>query len=236
MKKKPILENHKKVGKKLIPPLLSFNMQLRSYVQYSIPEIIWIAIVIKKEGLELGTHLCVEFVKIVNSCIKKDELPYYTSWYSSLNDDEVKLLIKRLKEEHVYDLMEKNLQDFLNVYPNSPFSKIFESKQRTKKNIIFIKNIINDLLDKRSWLSTFSLGNIMYFLNTLGKLKIVQNSPLSEFPKLVDYPNTDISKIIASSVRATSNILLNSEKLKNEQWIYYFWNQGCKIEPCKIKL
>lgn len=76
----------------------------------------------------------------------------------------------------------------------------------------------------------------MYFLNTLGKLHVVENSTLAEFPKLVDYPNTEISKMIASSVRATSNILLGSEKLKNEKWISEFWNRGFKLEPCIIKL
>lgn len=236
MKKKPILENHKKEGKKLIPPLLSFNMQPRSYIQDSIPEIIWIAVIIKKEGLELGTNLGVEFVKIVNSCIVKDKLPYFTSWYSSLSDDEVKIVIKKLKENNIYDVMKKDLQDFLNVYTESPFSKIFKSERQTKANVNFIKSIINELFDKRSWLSTFSLGNIMYFIHTLGKLHVVENSPLAEFPKLVDYPNTEISKMIASSVRATSNILLSSEKLKNEKWISEFWNQGFKLEPCIIKL
>lgn len=236
MKKKPILENHKKEGKKLIPPLLSFNMQPRSYIQNSIPEIIWIAVIIKKEGLELGTHLGVKCVKTVNSCVTKDELPYFTSWYSSLSDEEAKIVINKLKKNHIYDVIKKDLQDFLNVYPESPFSKIFKSTQQTKANINFVKNIINELFDKRSWLSTFSLGNIMYFLNTLGKLHVVENSTLAEFPKLVDYPNTEISKMIASSVRATSNILLGSEKLKNEKWISEFWNRGFKLELCIIKL
>lgn len=236
MKKKPILENHKKEGKKLIPPLLSFNMQPRSYVQYSIPEIIWIAVIIKKEGLELGTHLGVEFVKTVNSCISKGELPYFTSWYSSLSEDEAKIIIKKLKENHIYDVIKKDLQDFLNVYPESPFSKIFKSTRLTKANVSFVKDTIKELFDKRSWLSTFSLGNIMYFLNVLGKLHVVGNSALAEFPKLVDYPNTEISKMIASSVRATSNVLLGSEKLKNEKWISEFWNRGFKIEPSKIQL
>jgi len=235
MKKKPILENHKKEGKKLIPPLLSFNMQPRSYVQDSIPEIIWIAVIIKKQGLELGTHLGVEFVKTVNSCISKRELPYYTSWYSNLNE-EAKMISKALRDNHIYDVLKNDFQDFLNVYPESPFCKIFKSTRCTKENVSFVKIIINELFDKRSWLSTFSLGNIMYFLNTLGKLHLVGNSPLAEFPKLVDYPNTEISKIIASSVRATSNILLSSEKLKNEKWISEFWNHGFKLEPCLIKL
>jgi hypothetical protein len=236
MKKKSILGNHKKEGKKLIPPLLGYNMQLRSYVQDSIPEIIWIAIIIEKEGLELGTSLGIEFVKTVNSCIKKEELPYYTSWYSNLSDNEIKEIIKGLKENYIYDVLKRDLQDFLNVYPESPFCKIFKSTKLTKSNINFVKNIINKLCDKRSWLSTFSLGNIVYFLKALGKLHIVGDSPLAEFPKLVDYPNTEISKMIASSVRASSNILLSNEKLKNEKWISEFWNRGLELEPCIIKL
>lgn len=211
-------------------------MQPRSFVQDSIPEIIWIAIIIEKEGLELGTSLAVEFVKTVNSCIEKEELPYYTSWYSNLSDAEIKIITKKLKENYICDVLNKDLQDFLNVYPESPFSKIFKSTRCTKSNINFVKSIINELFDKRSWLSTFTLGNIMYFLNTHGNLKVVEGSPLAEFPKLVDYPNTEISKIIASAVRATSNILLSSEKLKNEKWISEFWNRGFKIEPCIIKL
>lgn len=234
--KKPILSDHQKKGKKMIPPLMSFNINESYYVQDSIPEIIWIAIIIEKKGLELGTKLCLDFVESINNCQINKELPFNISWFSSLTENEIKLIVEKLKSNHIFNIMNESLIDLLNTYPLCPLNKIFKSKKYSKSNIDFIKDIINQLFDKKGYLATFSLGNIIYVFVMCEKLKFTKNSSFDHFPRLQEYPNTEFSKMLASSVRATTNIILNKEKLKSEKWIFDFWSKGFEIESCTINL
>lgn len=124
----------------------------------------------------------------------------------------------------------------LGIYPNCPLTRIFGTNNTIKNSYILeIKEIIKALFDKTSIESTFSLGNIIYYNFVLGNLVVDSNSSLAQFPKLSDYPHTELSKMIASSVRASSNVIINEPLVMfNSTWTNYFWNTGIIIEPCTI--
>ncbi|WP_035679184.1 hypothetical protein [Flavobacterium limnosediminis] len=234
---KKILTDHQKKGKKLIPPLLKLNIGEQSYVDNSIPEIIWIAILIEKLGLELGTKILSEFVLTMHELFKDKTTVYNISWFASINAEESDLIVSTLKEKGLYDKINSQLIDILNLYPTCPLNKVFKGTDYSETNLNFIKQIIEKLFDKRGVLATFTLANVLYSLGITGRLKIVEgNTPFNEFHKLIEYPDSEISRMIASAVRASTGILLKPETLNNEKWISDFWNTGHKIEPCKISL
>ena len=92
------------------------------------------------------------------------------------------------------------------------------------------------LVDKTSTESTFLLANSLYFLMINGKMKVTKDSLLAKLPLIQDYPNSEISKMIASAVRATSNLMFNKPIIerKNNTWVNYFWNRGLELEACEI--
>jgi len=59
-------------------------------------------------------------------------------------------------------------------------------------------------------------------------------SPLAEFPRVQDYPETELSKRIASSLRATTHSFFNPPHYTETPapWVNYFWNRGMEISPC----
>ena len=48
-----------------------------------------------------------------------------------------------------------------------------------------------------------SLASIIYNQFDIGRLKVNSDMPLAKFPEVQHYPNTEISKRIASSIRAS---------------------------------
>ena len=76
--RKKILKDHKKVGTRLVPPLLTaIGESDYSYVEKGIPQIIWIALLNKKFGIKKGTSISLEFVKVIDKLEIKKEVPYY---------------------------------------------------------------------------------------------------------------------------------------------------------------
>lgn len=235
MTRKRILTDHKKKGKKLIPPLAEFGIGDYSYVTEGIPQIIWLALINKYYGLEQGTDLVLKFVKLIDNLEIKKEVPYNLSWFSSLSPKDAEYIKIRLIETKVFDKINIALSPLLNVYPECPINNIFSNEEYTQNDILTIKEILMSLYNKKGKESTFALGSVLYVMGMCKKLRIVKNSALADLPELIDYPNTEKSKIIASSIRATTNVLLNSNSIENSQiWVSYFWNRGLEIEPNEI--
>lgn len=68
-----------------------------------------------------------------------------------------------------------------------------------------------------------------------GMLKVAPHLALAEFPKIQDYPSTERSKEVASSIRATLNQMFGDTKwmASGTNWPAAFWNRGIEIEPCE---
>jgi hypothetical protein len=234
--RKKILTDHKKVGAKLVPPLLSVMGESDySYVEKGIPQIIWIALLNKKFGLKTGTSISWEFVEIIDSLKLKKDVPYNISWFSDLKKEDISKIKDDLKLSKVFDKIRDGLSPLLNVYPKCPLNKIFGFQNHSDDDILIIKETLIELYDKYSRESTFALANTVYYMGMCKKLHIVKNSHLENLENLIHYPKTEESKIIASMIRATTNILLSDITIENsKEWVHYFWNRGLELEPCAI--
>ena len=101
-KNNKILENHKQVGKKFIPPMIHSAGVLEevSWVNEILPELIWFGVINDrlgvKKGTDVGSKLCKIAKKIYN---KKEPRNFsYMSSYSFLDDAQQRALIKNLRK------------------------------------------------------------------------------------------------------------------------------------------
>jgi len=234
--RKKILTDHKKVGAKLVPPLLSaMGESDYSYVEKGIPQIIWIALLNKKFGLKTGTSVSLEFVQIIDSLGIKKDVPYNISWFSDIKNEDISKIKDDLKLTKVFNKIKDGLSPLLNVYSECPLCKIFGSNNHSENDISIVKETLLELYDKHSKESTFALANTVYYMGMCKKLRIVKKSHLENLENLIHYPKTEESKIIASMIRATTNMLLSDRTIENSKdWVQYFWNRGLELEPCAI--
>ncbi|MFT6867725.1 MAG: hypothetical protein ACJA08_002569 [Cyclobacteriaceae bacterium] len=237
MNQRKILSDHKKKGKKIIPPLMTLpNFKENSYVDLIIPEIIWMAILNENLGIQRGTELSVDLVKSASSNSSGSFHFSFISSYELLNQDEKNRIIEDLKDHGSLDLLRSTLTNFLSIYPNCPLNFLLENKNPSQNfSTQDVKGVLQLLYDKMGRTSTFAMGNVIYHMFCLEKLVVVDKSAMSELPKLVDYPKTEISKLIASSIRASIHAIFNEtfHHSKNH-WNSYFWNRGHELEPLTI--
>jgi hypothetical protein len=238
---KKVLSDHKKIGKKFVPPLLATGvMQEVSWTQMMVPDLIWIALVHDRFGKQKGTEIVRIFSENAKSIFNNKLWNYCTiSSYEISSQDELYKFHDSLVKNGILFILQDTLQNFIEMYPKCPLKFIFGDRNiQTVVDVKFIieyKGILTKLLDKISVESTFVIGNVIYSMLVNDRLKIPINSVMARLPELKEYPNTEISKMIASSNRAMINLLFG-DTIYNQKnnWIKYFWNRNIEIEGCKI--
>lgn len=235
MDRKKVLGDHKKIKNKLIAPIGDLVNSEYSYMSSGIPEIIWLSIIITEAGLKQGTDYAYRFAKLITDLKIKEDAPYFISWFLDLREDDAKIIKEELIKIKLYDKINIALIDFLNVYPECPLNKIFDNDLVTENNVNNIREVLGKLYDKRSRESVLALTNAVYLSGACGKLHIVKGTPLDDIEEIKNYPNTEKSKLIASGIRATSNLLLSTRGIGDDlTWQTYFWNRGLELDSTNI--
>lgn len=242
--KSKLLTDHKQTGKVFQPPLLTLGTFVEtSWLDFGIPEFIWIHLLCEECGTDEGSILFLEFTKItdkfLSSKINNGTAPTLISSYSTLSNEDKIEIIKDLKKKSILPRLKYILSPFLLLYPNCPLNFILEqsiSNAVDKGYLVKYKEYLEKLTNKRSFESTIVMANVINFLNHLDRLKIVEGNNLPELKEVFDYPKTENSKRIASFLRSTISMCFNKEwnYIRDNEWIKYFWNQSLRIEPIKI--
>ena len=242
--KSKLLADHKQTGKVFQPPLLTVGTFVETaWLDFGIPEFIWIHILCEECGTEEGSIIFLEFTKIsdkfFSSKTNNGTASTLISSYSILSEDEKIEIIKALKKKGLLPRLKYILTPFLFLYPNCPLNFILEqdiTDSFHKEYLLKYKEYLVKLTDKTSFESTIVMANVVNFLNHLDRFKIAEGNNLPEFKEVLVYPKTDNSKRIASFLRSTISMCFNKEwdYNRDNEWIKYFWNQSYRLEPYKI--
>lgn len=233
------LKDHKQFKKKLIPKFLDFvggNFPGISWQGQKVPEIIWLCFINDKKGRKRSVEMSLPFFKVVLESINDKSLsPFLISSYENLSDQEVSKIIEGLKTENLYDSFYDGLADFNCLFPENPLVKIFLQLSECEPNVNLLKELISKLSDPNSIETVHTFGTIIFSEIYNGRLKVPAQSHLSNFEPINDYPNTEESKILASMIRASINILFAGDMYNfNNNWTKQFWNKAYSYEPSRI--
>ncbi len=79
-------------------------------------------------------------------------------------------------------------------------------------------------------------ATVVWLAFDAGLLKVHEGLALAQFPKIEEYPNTEISKKVGASIRGTLNMLFGKDHLLSNagKWSRYFWNRGLALAPCEV--
>src|SRR3990172_12754892 len=98
-KEKKVLDGHKKVGSRFIPPMKQIpNMKSKSFVNQMLPELIWIGLVNDNIGYVRGARLIQKiFIAVDEVRAKETQGNFaYASCYGKLQAEEKNHLVEKL--------------------------------------------------------------------------------------------------------------------------------------------
>lgn len=242
-RRKPVLTDHQRKGKRLIPPLMQgITYQEISWGKQLIPELLWLALLNNRYGYRQGAKLALALPKSAEEATKDNQMGIWfitISSYSQLSIDEQKGTIELLRSKNVLDQYRTALMPLIHFYPSCPLSFLFDCESKVEVDVVEleeIKSVLASIFDRRSVEATFIQANAVYIGFILRKLVVSPDVSLAKFPEVQNYPKTEISMQVAASVRATVNSIIGNEVLKiGLAWPVYFWNHGLELEKCDFE-
>ncbi len=243
--KKKILQDHKQVGKKLIPPLKSSGIPLREgdYTQEILPEIIWIALIHEEIGQKKGIELVYKFVSLVNESRETKE--YFDFAIASnlyrLTDSEKKKFTKKLIDSGVYLEISDMLSPLVYFYKNSPFpflsKEVDLTKDEEKLLLNKLKRCVGDCFDRFQNSSVVAMANVFYVKALDGKIHYPSHIEPPDLNALIENPDSEEANSAASQIRnhmKTEFMMLEHTGNYNADWAKSFWNQSYRLDKCEF--
>lgn len=235
---KKILKDHKKIGQKLIPPLMQLpNMQEVSFRDESLPSLIWVsAIFLRCSGREAVENI-VNFITRCEEILKDDKKSalVFMKNFNRLNNEQ-KENVRKYIGDSVLNFLRKKLEHQYFLFDNYPLAFIFEDyNSQIKRNdaIALLKEDVSALLDRYTAHATKVQTTAFYSMIVTGQVEFSSQIDIPDFNSIFMNPESDESRRVGSFVRANLNAmnLCNNEDEKDE-WSELFWEQCFNMEAC----
>lgn len=235
MTKKNILSDHKKIGKKLIPPFLHTlgNLESISWLEVILPEIVWIGLMQEKLGIRRSVEICGVIAQSTKEMLqeqKKITLAFMSN-FKKLNELQCKQLTESLKLANSFSDFQNALMPLVVLYPCCPLNKllIVENKKYVINDLVTdFKNIFDKYFYRRSHLTNVMESTALYMTMVTGKILYCNNAkPPNLNIFLTESITSELYNKTASSVRAQITSLARECDLA---WSNYFWNRGFIID------
>jgi hypothetical protein len=240
--KKSVLAGHKKEGRKLIPPYVAALGQPShiNWLDTIVPEVIWIGLLHQKFGQKEGITLALELAQKTDNIAKAKGKTFFAaaSDYRNLDAEKKNAFIADLANSKKLIQFQHALFPLTHFYPTCPLNFLASQENMCEPSdaLHCLKSVLYDLYDKERQTTVFVQATVVYIAFVLGRLKVKAGLTLASFPEVENYPDTEMSKRVAASVRSTILTFFGSAKHDAPTtWPVEFWNQGMEIENCVFK-
>ena len=241
MTKSRILQDHKRQGTKFIPPFLYKLGPIggASWARTMLPELLWIALIQNYYGLHEGVELITNMARITRECSPSEKLQIFAtiSSFNNLKSEENSCIQNKLAVSGELFKIQKALLPLIAFYPDCYLRFIYSKKpsilETDSHHLDRFKSLMKTLFDKTSRDAMMVQASAIWLAFDSGVLKVAKGLVLANFPEIEKYPDTELSKKVASSVRASIQMLFQEPHYElSSTWPTYFWNRGFEIDQC----
>ncbi|WP_419227287.1 hypothetical protein [Alteromonas sp. OM2203] len=239
-----VLKDHKKVGKKFIPPLMQMDMMREtSFVNDRLPCLIWMSALYRRIGDRKATEFIVDFIETAYKCSEGEKVAplQYMGSYTSLPDSIKNELYGTLKTKPYFNDLLSNLEHQYHLLKSYPFAFLFSEHQYgvdREDAIEMLKEDVESLLDRMSSEATKVQVTAVYAEMTSGRMKISAHIDLPDFNAIFKAPESEDAKRVAGFARAHINGFAAASFLKEigipeNQWPKTFWDEAFDLDGCE---
>jgi hypothetical protein len=236
-KNKKILEGHKKVVTRFIPPMMQLGLTEISYVHQIFPEIIWMALVNEKFGYRGGIRLIENVAKAATEVKGTEKHLNFSlsSSFSELTPATQENLLEILSNRKILLSLQQAIAPLVILYKGFPMSFIGKPNELPDNNVLIniLKNSIDKYIDKYETPSLIIQSNILYIRSLTGGLHFSSHIDVPDLNIFFTDPDSYEAKRAAGFVRsgALTEFMPMGEVRPND-WAKLFWNQNYHLDAC----
>ncbi|OHV96529.1 hypothetical protein AKG95_17530 [Janthinobacterium lividum] len=236
MPKNRILSDHKRIGKRLVPPIMQLpNVVATSFRDEVLPDLIWLATLFRKLDDRTAVNLSIDFVKLCSSALPEKSPPLIKLGnFDELSTDSKDLILAKFKEWPGRKLLLSTLGYQAELFPDYPLAFLFDDEWKGgSASIAQLKDDVTVLLDRYAYPATKVQVTALVALATSGKLFFAKGVEIPDFDAIFTSPDSDAAKRAASFARANLNAGVGLEEGRSERWVSSFWHQSHYLEGCE---
>lgn len=244
MKNKKILKDHRRQRKTFIPPFVHMlgPLQEVSWVKTILPELLWIALIQNHHGHREGVALITSIARVARKCSSSEKLRILgtISSYLELSAREQTCLKSALAASGELFKIQEALFPLIVFYPECPLGFLFSHEPQeaevSPRDLERLKTLVADLYDKTAKNTMMVQATMVWLAFDAEALKVFKGLALASFPEIEKYPDTELSKQVAASIRSTVPMFFREPHYPDSSfWPWYFWNRGMEIDRCHFE-
>lgn len=241
MAKTGVLADHKRMGKRFVPPMLQLGIQTEPiWANRLLPEILWIGLLIEQQGLRASIDLTMAVVRAAKGNAEDRSSKWFclTSEYATLDEAQQTRIVEWLDRDEYLTSMQYCLRPLAVFYPAFPLRFLYTDApyllEEYPEGLDELARVVGKMYNRRGRVATLAQTTALYSALVTGLVTFIRDCSLTNLEPIVNYPDTDESRMVAASVRATWNGVVNLDADKR-LWPDYFWNRGMELTPCLLE-
>ncbi|OIR16870.1 hypothetical protein GALL_26910 [mine drainage metagenome] len=240
-KKRKFLEGHKRVGKKLIPPMLQIpNVVFTAFRNDILPDLIWMSPLFLRSDDRTAVNSIMEFLNACREILNDESAPalVYLSNFNKLTAHQKEMLANGLASKPILNFLIEKLGHQNILLHDYPIKFLFGDvkKEYDKKECIkYLEADVDTLLDRYSSIATKIQVTAIVSMMATGKMFVSSEVALPDFNTIFTDPASDEAKHAASFARANLNgrFGFDSEEIPANTWPMCFWRQSFGLSGCR---
>jgi hypothetical protein len=240
-KQKGVLSDHKRVGKRFIPPFVHALDALREvkWIDVLLPELLWLALLNHQHGLMRGAELAVAVARVGVTTILPAKKVWFgpISAFEKMGEQQQQSAIAAFRDQGHLENLRLALRSLVALYPECPLAFVFEGevpRGERSDHLSQLKAVLADLFDKTGKAATLMQANAVYIAFATDMLFVSSSTSLAKFPAVASYPDTEEAKQVGAAARTAVMAFLGSSYDASSPWPRYFWNRGLEVDSCSF--
>ena len=235
-----VLSDHKRVRSKLITPFNDTFGGVRdvSWVNTMIPELLWIALLHEKHGDRRAVEIVTAFTRDVrtSSAVTSQRIWAAAGAFAYLPERMLADLMAERADLYANDLRSA-LAPLAGWYPSHPLNGLYAGRvpEPSPPTLLHLRRIVASMFDRAARNPMMVQATAIWLAFDSGILKVAEGLALAQFPKVEEYPSTEISVRVGASIRSSLNMFFGDGEPMSSSgtWPPAFWNRGLEIQPCE---
>jgi hypothetical protein len=236
--KKPILAGHKRIGKRLIPPMLQHPMMTNtSYVNDMLPELVWVGLINERVGYIRGARILESIAITVNELKAAGQEGNYAlmSSFKKLTDPQKTMIVVSLRRIGLLDVVRASIAPLIVLYDDCPLSFLGPPEVVSSKDelVTKMKQCVGKIIDRYDTPAIVLYGALLLTRLVTKKMHFPKGMDIPNFNAVVESPGTEEAKSAAGFMRASGLAEFNMLKIENT-WAKHFWDRNFKLSACEF--
>jgi hypothetical protein len=237
----PVLGDHKRVKSKLVTPFNDLLGPTRdvSWTNTMIPELLWIALLHDAHGDHRAVEIVTCFTRATRAYAPEfgDTVFAAAGKFVELPKDALPTIMAGLDADCAGE-MRTALTPLAAWYPAHPLNAIHAVPAPKPDSVMldYLRRLIRGMYDRSDRVTMMPQATAIWLAFDSGRLKVAADLALASFPKIEEYPTTELSQRIGASIRASLNQMFGEGQMmaSDGRWPIAFWNHGLQLEACDL--